>query len=482
LQAQARAPFVKPLEIRGDPDSDGAALREQIASRLALLGASHAQIPRETEKLHRIADELARHIESPAAPAAMEDLVARMRSVRIRGLGSVNDLWPRLFFVETGTPLFQVDVTSAQSAELWRALRRLFEGVVSGGTPALLWAAGAVLARRPDSCESLQALLAEADPAFADATLFRRAWGAYFTFSRTKTANQPDWSYYWDRERSTAYGDKYPAAIHAFLADFLRSLKASDPRARILDIGTGNHAATKLAATISEDFDLHGIDLAPPPPSAGASVLLARMNAERLGFAGGSFVAALSVNGIEYANPGRALPELARILRPGGRAALVLHRPDSLVVRRALAVNAFVRGHRLPEALALAALHIEARPEGALRIVERQLLGLERDRDGIGAEPFFVHLVAQVRDALRHAPSAPEKASRAVQWCREFLDWVLHKNDYLSGHAARLGEDEHRLVAVLGGFGLQVLRAETLHMDAPDSSIAAWGVELRKAG
>jgi SAM-dependent methyltransferase len=218
-----------------------------------------------------------------------------------------------------------------------------------------------------------------------------------------------------------------------------------------------------------------------PPPAGTLRVALARMDANRLAFANDAFDAAVSVNGIEYAMPDRALPELRRVLRPGAEAAFVLHRPDSFVVQRAVAINRFVREARLLEVVALAQVQL-ATPNDRLRTqIEGHLRGIERDRGSHPPDPFFPRLWEMLQATLRASHEAREMTSKTMKWCDGFLRWVLRKNDYVAGHAAQLGKDEQSLANTLTTHGLRVASLATLRSDAGTGpGIAGWAVVVRK--
>jgi SAM-dependent methyltransferase len=118
--------------------------------------------------------------------------------------------------------------------------------------------------------------------------------------------------------------------------------------ARILDIGTGNGAIALLAkeaATAADvNFEIHGADLATidPPrhvPNGNALfdgiVFHPGMPAERLAFPDSHFDALSGQYALEYTDVERALAEVWRVLKPGGRALFVLHHVQSVLIRNA---------------------------------------------------------------------------------------------------------------------------------------------------
>lgn len=119
--------------------------------------------------------------------------------------------------------------------------------------------------------------------------------------------------------------------------------------AQLLDIGTGNGAviaiAVELAARLGRSWQLHGSDLANIDPRrdvpdgqrrfAGV-VFHPRVASEALPF-GCELDAVCGQYALEYTEHGAALAEIARVLRPGGRAQFIAHHADSVILRNARA-------------------------------------------------------------------------------------------------------------------------------------------------
>jgi len=118
--------------------------------------------------------------------------------------------------------------------------------------------------------------------------------------------------------------------------------------ARILDVGTGNGAipllAKQAAAASGKRFEIHGADLARIDPQRhvpNGLVLFEGvtfhpgMRSEQLEFEHASFDAVTGQYSLEYADVGRVLAEVRRILKSGGRAQFVLHHDQSALTRNA---------------------------------------------------------------------------------------------------------------------------------------------------
>ena len=124
-----------------------------------------------------------------------------------------------------------------------------------------------------------------------------------------------------------------PLGLFEGCAGRLLSLLQPPSGAVVLDIGTGGGAvASQASSWIGSEGRVVGSDLAmsmlrhakptcAAPGSAAAG--FCQMDAEWLGFADGSFdVVACAFSLFQFADMGRALVEMARVARPGGRVGL----------------------------------------------------------------------------------------------------------------------------------------------------------------
>lgn len=112
--------------------------------------------------------------------------------------------------------------------------------------------------------------------------------------------------------------------------------------ARVLDIGTGNGAVALLARdaarSLGRRFQIEGIDVAVIDPATAVAqqdvdftdiVFHGETRIEDTAYPSTYFDAASSHYAIEYSDVSQSLPELARILKPGGWAEFVIHHADS---------------------------------------------------------------------------------------------------------------------------------------------------------
>jgi SAM-dependent methyltransferase len=155
------------------------------------------------------------------------------------------------------------------------------------------------------------------------------------------------WSRYWAggalHSCATSFAGNYDDAIGAFWRGVCAPLRGSE---RVLDVATGNGALPRLLIdTLAAEGRLPAIDavdlaeIDPPwarqlAPSIAERVRFhPRAAAETLPFADACFDLVISQYGLEYSDLARSVGEVARVLKPGGVVALVLHHRESLPVR-----------------------------------------------------------------------------------------------------------------------------------------------------
>jgi len=94
------------------------------------------------------------------------------------------------------------------------------------------------------------------------------------------------------------------------------------PGQRVLEVGCGQgHLTTRLAG---RGIDIVGIDANPNAPEVSGSDRVRHMLAEDLEFDDAEFDVVVSVHAIEHIPPlEKAVSEMARVLKPGGRALFI---------------------------------------------------------------------------------------------------------------------------------------------------------------
>src|SRR3954462_7717834 len=118
------------------------------------------------------------------------------------------------------------------------------------------------------------------------------------------------------------------------------ALLAAQPGERVLDIGSGpGFLVASLADVVGASGAVHGLDQSAPMNALARDLITTRPwariddgDAVQLPYADGAFDAAVSTQVYEYvADLPRALAELRRVLRPGGRALVLDTDWDSVV-------------------------------------------------------------------------------------------------------------------------------------------------------
>lgn len=303
------------------------------------------------------------------------------------------------------------------------------------------------------------------------------------------------WSDYWRSGRTEVMTVQTPAGPVAFDTGPIWTgwFGQFETGAALLDLATGNgqvagHASGAAAAT-GKTFAITGVDyaeleVASPrlPPDCR---LIGGVALEALPFPAAAFDGASSQFGIEYADTRAALQELARVLRPGGRALMLIHHVDSVITRQT--------AHQI------AAYDAVLGRSGAIRHARRA---------------FTAHLkgspAASAEDALREAVEraagqlAPTPAFEPVRYMVAYLDDLSRRiasyepssalarlDAFETGNAAWRHRQQSQTLAALDAPGLDVFiqRAartglaleERAELTDGQGALIGWRAEFRKA-
>jgi len=322
------------------------------------------------------------------------------------------------------------------------------------------------------------------------------------------------WDRYWAygniHSFSQVAGGNYQGVVAGFWQVHFESLPGG---ARVLDVATGNGAIALLALEagdrIEGGLEVHGVDLADIEPekqvkdTATAAQLRRiafhrRTGAEAMPFEDGWFDLVCSQFGVEYSDLARALGEIARVLKPGGRLAAIMHHRDSVLLqatRQELAQLDFVLND--------AGLYVKAR--NLLRgITENK----RRARGASGPDHKLQKKQRALRDAMdrvrREAESDPNPnmllgPARYVHEiftaldrgapAQEMLGWLdearrrveANRQRLLDMTAAALGDDDlPEARAGLAAAGLTATVMDEFRQD--DGAVLGWRLEARKPG
>ena len=271
--------------------------------------------------------------------------------------------------------------------------------------------------------------------------------------------------------------------------------------ARLLDIGTGNGVipliAADTAAALGRTWQIHGADLARIDPVKhvpdGASRFAGitfhpGVATEQLPFDAGSFDAVSGHYALEYADLGKALAEVNRVLKPGGSAQFVVHNTRSALVRAALQslhevdwllteAKIYRRLHKL---VVMNDFTDSAKTTAAsLQVTIRELknaVAVARQRGGGRVLSVALDAVQKLLEARKTHPGTTvglevDRAEEAMRdSARRLKDLVAH---------ARSEADMEALEAQATAAGFEVVeRAPQLHSG---NNLVGWRIRLRKA-
>lgn len=137
-------------------------------------------------------------------------------------------------------------------------------------------------------------------------------------------------------QRWAAIEDAQRMVWHGFIADLPQG-------ARVLDLATGDGRVLGWMRAQRDDLELIGVDLAPtlPAPPQGTQTR-GGIAMEDLPFAADEFAAVVSQFGFEYGDIPRTAAEIARVLAPGGKIGLMVHRGDGPILEHNLARRAAI--------------------------------------------------------------------------------------------------------------------------------------------
>lgn len=152
-----------------------------------------------------------------------------------------------------------------------------------------------------------------------------------------KPQDDKAWGEFWARNARKGGGGCMPqrwAAIEQAQQGAWKAFIAPvEGSPRVLDLATGDGRVLAWLMQMRPGISAAGTDLAPqlPPPPPGATVMPG-VAMEDLPFEDDSFDVVTSQFGFEYGDTPRTAKEIARVLAPGGRVGLMVHRGDGPIL------------------------------------------------------------------------------------------------------------------------------------------------------
>jgi SAM-dependent methyltransferase len=284
----------------------------------------------------------------------------------------------------------------------------------------------------------------------------------------------------------------YGGAIAAFWKAVFGGLAAGS---RVLDVATGNGALPRLLldARPQRDWSCDAVDLAVPAPHWTRDVpgpqelplrFHAGIQAEQLPFAERQFQLVVSQFGIEYSDLTRSMPELLRVLAPGGEVALVLHHAQARPVSLAEVEIAHLDWLLAPQGLVgctadlLEPLSRVATAEGRASLANDP--GADAARERFNAAQDALSLRARAVDGADVLFEAQQGVARIVQLA--LSGGLAAAREALTALSGQLADVRWRLVDLrrhaLDQTQLDTL-AQTLQLAHPQAALTCWPLQER---
>ncbi len=158
----------------------------------------------------------------------------------------------------------------------------------------------------------------------------------------TRKPSQDPWGDFWalNGPRGGAMGggngclpQRWAAIERALSAQWKDFAKGIAEDAAVLDLATGDGRVMAWLREVRPDLGCTGIDLSPSlPPAPAGTQTKAGVPMEQLPFDDGSMGGVVSQFGFEYGDVPKVAAEIARVLAPGGRIGLIVHRGDGPIL------------------------------------------------------------------------------------------------------------------------------------------------------
>lgn len=297
---------------------------------------------------------------------------------------------------------------------------------------------------------------------------------------------------------TTAEGD-YDQELRTVWESFLQPFP---PGAQILDIGTGNGAVAGIANALSmqlgRQWQIHACDAAEIDPTQHVPDGVTRfagvqfhphVASEQLPFEDAQFDAVTGLYALEWSDATQSLPEIARVLKPGGQALFVLAHADAPMVESARATQRIADRiftewavfDQLRQLLATPQLPpIAAQQQGArLQATIRQLKQALEETRGKGSSWLLALALEAVRTLLDQRRQFPPEAMPAqIDFVEQELRMGTRRLGELAEHACDTAR-MHALEQIATAAGLLV--QERAPQWYASQQLVGWRLHLARA-
>jgi ubiquinone/menaquinone biosynthesis C-methylase UbiE len=199
-----------------------------------------------------------------------------------------------------------------------------------------------------DEAHDFARFFQESEPRFLSEEIRMMKFSEQNTFTPVLGADSHTstlWSDFWSHSRSD--WSPYRGKIAEFWEDALVRMERLGRLSSVLDIGTGNFSIAKIVQQTLPQAQVHAIDIAQlPADRIPPGISFEVQSAERTTFPKNSMDLIVSMHGLEYSHLDQSIPEIHRILRPGGHGIFVFHTPgdrDLRIMSRILDQEAVLR-------------------------------------------------------------------------------------------------------------------------------------------
>lgn len=320
------------------------------------------------------------------------------------------------------------------------------------------------------------------------------------------------WDRYWSYGNLHSFSQVRGGNYQGIIADFWRArCQRLAERCHVVDIAAGNGAIALLAREESDrlckELEISAVDLANIDPCGQVkdhplAEKLQRIRfyggtpAESLPFEAGTIDLACSQFGVEYSDLAKSIPEIARVLRPGGTFAAVAHHQESILLKAARKeldqlnfvlneVKLYLKARNLLRAMG-GARHAKGskgrrdnpKIKRKRRVLEEAMNRLDKTAESQPNPSMLIGPARYIREILSVTHRVPP--GELLDWLEEALLRVRANERRLVDmtEAARSDDDIPGITRQLEKSGFVGVEAGTVRQD--DGALLGWWIEAVK--